>query len=290
MNCERYQIELEDFLYGELPATRAAEIKAHLASCADCRQVRASLEREAEIFTRYYERTELEPSAAMWEAIREQISGESHEARKSVSWLAGWREWLTFGTFGSALGSAALRQAVFATILIAVSVVATALYFSWNKKDGQPENLARSGQSAQTTSSSPSPGPSSTPKETPSEAPGNNDTSKESPKPQTPQTASNKPKLTRPLTEDELLHQQLARAEREYQNTIQLLDRRIARRKDSLDPAILAHYQTSLALINESIETSRRALRERPKDDIAAQFLLAAYARKVELMEEVAMR
>ena len=286
MNCERYQVELEDFLYGELKAARAAEIQSHLAACADCRRVRADLEREAEVFTRYYERAALEPSAEMWEAIREQISGEQPAARKAER--ARWREWLSFGAPGSVLGCAALRQAAFAAILIVISVTATALYFSM-RKDGHEQKVASEGAQP-TPTITPQPESSATPASTPRVPPSNDKpggalaSNQQTFVPKAPKAQP------RPLTEDELIRQQLARAEREYQNTIQLLDRRIARRKESLDPVLLAQFQSSLALIDNSIAASRRALREHPQDSTAGQFLLAAYARKVELMEEVATR
>jgi hypothetical protein len=284
MNCEQCQIELEDFLYGELKSARAMEIGSHLAACADCRRVRASLEREAEVFSRYHEQAALEPSSEMWEAVRERIGGRASVARRAESWLARWREWLSFGVPGSLLGSAALRQAAFAAILIAVSVTATALYFSMRENSGQPSSGGETVKSV-----TPQPEPSVTPTGTPGVPPSNNERPEQM---VSDQPAVHKPPkpAPRPLTEDELIRQQLARVEREYQQTIQLLDRRIARRKDNLDPALLAHYQSNLALIDNSIVASRRALREQPKDPIAAQFLLAAYARKVELMEEIAMR
>lgn len=287
MNCERCQVELEDFLYGELKATRGAEIQSHPAACADCRRVRADLERETEVFARYYERAALEPSAEMWEAIRERMSGDKAAARKAESWSARWREWLSFGALGSLLGSAALRQAALAAILIVISVTATALYFSMRKDSRQDLKASKSEQLP--LPSTPQPGTSPTPADTPrvpspNEKQGGTLALNQAFVPKAPKLPS------RPLTEDELIRQQLARAEREYQNTIQLLDRRIARRKDSLDPVLLAQYQSSLALIDNSIATSRRALREHPKDSVAGQFLLAAYVRKVELMEEVAMR
>lgn len=285
MNCERCQVELEDFLYGELKTVRASEMQSHLAACADCRRVRVDLEREAEVFARYYERAALEPSAEMWEAIREQIGGGQPATRKAESWAARWREWLSFGTAGSLLGSAALRQAAFAAILIVISVTATALYFSMRKDEVQQAVNSKQGPQTQPDTKLPEPGV------TPANAPRVPPVAEATPHPQVASNVPKAPKLpSRPLTEDELIRQQLARAEREYQNTIQLLDRRIARRKDSLDPVLLAQYQSSMALIDNSIAASRRELREHPKDSIAGQFLLAAYARKVELMEDVAMR
>jgi hypothetical protein len=84
--------------------------------------------------------------------------------------------------------------------------------------------------------------------------------------------------------------QQIARAEREYRNAIRLLDSAIAKRKEVFEPELIKQYESSLALIDSSIAASRRALRERPNDLAAGQFLLAAYARKVELMQDFSMR
>jgi hypothetical protein len=86
------------------------------------------------------------------------------------------------------------------------------------------------------------------------------------------------------------MNQQIARAGREYQKAIKMLDQAIAKRRDSLDPALVKQYETSLALIDKSIAESRQALRERPDDPTAGQFLLAAYAKKLELMQDIAIQ
>ena len=91
------------------------------------------------------------------------------------------------------------------------------------------------------------------------------------------------------LSEQELLVRQMARAEREYQGAIKMLDQAIAKRRDYIEPEAFKQYQNSLALIDNSIAQSKRALREQPNDLAAGQFLLAAYAKKVELMQTIAM-
>jgi hypothetical protein len=92
------------------------------------------------------------------------------------------------------------------------------------------------------------------------------------------------------LSEGDELAQQLARTEREYQNTIKLLERAIAKRRDGFAPEAFKKYESSLALIDGSIVQSKRALNKQPDDLAARQFLLAAYARKVELMQVIAMQ
>ena len=83
---------------------------------------------------------------------------------------------------------------------------------------------------------------------------------------------------------------QIARTEQEYIKAIRLLDRAIVKRKEALDLSVTSQYEASLALIDDSISKSRAALRKQPGDLAAGQFLLAAYARKVELMQEIAVQ
>jgi hypothetical protein len=288
MTCERCQVELEDFLYGEVSGTRAGEIKEHLVACAACATVRAELERERELFAQFYERTALEPTPEMWEAVRSRIRAEPapqplNETRE------GWFGGLTGGwALAWLLKPVVLRQAAFAVVLIALSVAVTTLLLKRNAKDG--DDFARGGGNV---AASPTPQTGLTPTPAPANelaGPGAQREETNSGQPAAPPPLRRMAPPARRLTDQELLNQQLARAEREYQNAIRMLDRAIVRRKDNLDPEIFKQYEGSLALIDNSIAESRRALRGRPNDLAAGQFLLAAYARKVELMQDIAMR
>lgn len=266
MNCTTCQNELEDFLYGELDSARAQALRAHLRMCTACTAHHAALEREQEIFTQYFEQTAPEPSDALWRTIQSRIHIEAPArvtfglAEPPASW------WQRF--FGNAVW---LRQTAFATALVLASVAATTMYFKWQAQP-QPANNPELATNVRTPQPSPTataaPAPTSIPKAT---AP------REVRQPQ--------PKLT----EEQALQNQLARAEREYQHAIKLLDRVIARRRDQLDPAVRQQYESSLALIDSSISESRRALRGDPNNAVSGQFLLAAYAKKLDLMRDIAM-
>jgi hypothetical protein len=262
MNCERCQSELEDFLYGELSEALAAGIRAHLGACMTCAVMRDEIERENELFARFYERTALEPSGQMWEAIRSRI--DAKPALQPAPSGGGWLTWL--------FRPAVARQMAFAAVLIALSVAATTFFL---KRDKEERQIAAN-QNPPVAVTTPQPAATPAPAMTPSPAP--------VVKPVQPLVRR------KPLTDQEILNQQLGRAEREYRNAIKMLDQAIVKRKDSLDPALFKQYESSLALIDSSIAESRRALRERPNDLAAGQFLLAAYARKVELMQDIAMR
>jgi Putative zinc-finger len=272
MSCELCRSELEDFLSGELSESRASEIRAHLASCGACASARGDLERENELFARYYDQTAAEPSSAMWESIRQQIRAETvplRDKKDDGGWLAGLAG---NGAFSWLFSSSMLRQAAFSLLLIALTVAVT----TWVLRRGRDE--LKQVENREMATASPSPATAATPPEI---------------MPPPKKSRADVPRATpraRPLSDQGLINQQIARAEREYRNAIKLLDSAIAKRKDGFDPELIKQYESSLALIDSSIAASRRALRERPNDLAAGQFLLAAYARKVELMQDFSMR
>ncbi len=282
MNCQRYREELEDYIYRELSEARSNEIKAHLAVCGACAAARDELEREHDIFAQFYEQTALEPGAEMWDAIRSRIGEEPRTTgERTAGRLSEWLGELPGGgVFSWLLRPAIVGQVAFAVVLIAISVATTTyLLKRGNRSAG---DLAANGPQVTVT---PAPGNTVTPAPVAALNPA-------APAPKQTPTQLTRRHLTpeKPLTEQEQLDRQIARAEREYQNAIRMLDRAIAKRRDTLDPGLIKQYQSSLALIDDSIDQSRRAMRERPNDLAAGQFLIAAYARKVELMQDIAMR
>ncbi|MGE0129694.1 MAG: anti-sigma factor [Blastocatellales bacterium] len=293
MNCERCQTELEDFLYGELGETRAAGVRSHLGECAACGAMRDDLERENEIFAQFYEQAAIEPSGEMWEAIRARISAEP-ESQSEAATEAGWLERLRAGTFGQRafgwlLAPAMLRQAAFAILLVALSVAATAIYLK-RGGNGATDTADNSPKVAPTPATHQGEAPTPVPSPSSDIADGGRKTINDTPSPKAAPQAINRPAPAPRLSDQELMNQQIARAEREYQKAIRMLDQAIAKRRDGLDPALVKQYESSLALINGSIVESRRAMRQRPDDPTAGQFLLAAYAKKLDLMQDVAMR
>lgn len=281
MNCETCQTELEDLLYGELAAVRAAALTEHLSGCNACRQARAALAREQEIFAAFYEQTALEPTDEMWQAIRARIKDDLEPAKAAQP---GWREKLR-RLFWPLLAPAMLRQVGLATLLVLVSVGLTALYFSTRKEVKPVVEL----QPSPTPGMAPAvtPVPTASPKQAPPRP-------QESGKPQlashkTPKVESKSAMPTKP-SDDELLTQQIAKATHEYQGAIRLLERTIAQRKTALDEGTIKQFEGSLAMIDASIAASRQAMQAHPNDPTAARYLLAAYSKKVELMQEIAMR
>lgn len=275
MNCERCQLELEDFLYGELTERLAVEVRQHLAGCMECAAERDRLEGENALFAEFYEQTVIDPLPESWDAIRARIA---EPVRQNHEHKAPW--WQTM--FGWMLAPTLARQAALAILLIAVSVGATV----WLMRRGNNETqIAKVTPSPTATPQTVEPNPKQV---EPPAAPANELAKVEPVKPK-PQS-KREPVPTRQLNETELLAQQLVRAEREYQTAIKLLDQAVAKRRGEIAPEAFKKYESSLALIDSSIAQSKKALKEFPNDVAAGQFLLAAYARKVELMQDVAMQ
>jgi hypothetical protein len=173
----------------------------------------------------------------------------------------------------------------FAALLVVLSVAATTIYLKLGE-NGEKNVATRGGESApaqpQQRGVTPTP-PVDVARD--GKKPNNGDLQPKGDRPLIKQAPP-----PRQLTDQELMNRQIARAEREYQKAIRLLDQAIAKQRDRLDPALIKQYESSLALIDDSINASRRAFRERPDNPAAGQFLLAAYAKKLDLMQDIAMK
>jgi hypothetical protein len=85
-------------------------------------------------------------------------------------------------------------------------------------------------------------------------------------------------------TPDELVRE----AEQKYVAAIAMLSRDVNSRRSRLDPKMAARFEQTLAAVERTINDTRRAVREHPGDPVAAQYMLTAYARKVDALREMA--
>ena len=71
-------------------------------------------------------------------------------------------------------------------------------------------------------------------------------------------------------------------AEQKYIAAIAILSRDVNRRRSQIDPTVLARFDSALSDIDRTIKETRRVVREHPDDPVALQYLLSAYAKKVD--------
>jgi anti-sigma factor RsiW len=79
----------------------------------------------------------------------------------------------------------------------------------------------------------------------------------------------------------------IQRAEQEYLEAIRLLTVIVEKRRPSIDPTLVRELEANLKAIDESIAATRKAYLAHPSDPELAQYMLAAYSKKVELLLEL---
>lgn len=100
-----------------------------------------------------------------------------------------------------------------------------------------------------------------------------------------PKSSAEETQATRNRDEGE----KLLPGEKQYLEVIASLDKNIKAGGDAvLRPAVRVDYERNLALLNRTIEDTRRVARRNPKDTDAVNFLLSAYQNKVDLLNTVA--
>lgn len=102
--CRKYEAQLEDYFEGKLEAAQAAEVDAHLRSCAACREA-VEVAREASGLLRAAIAPAPDPGAAFWanlrtaialaEAERESASLRAEDFWRSLEFLARRFAWST---------------------------------------------------------------------------------------------------------------------------------------------------------------------------------------------------
>jgi hypothetical protein len=95
-------------------------------------------------------------------------------------------------------------------------------------------------------------------------------------------------KKDRPATNPKTPHQLVREAEQKYLAAISMLSRSAARKRSQMDPVTLEKLDQAIVAINRTIAGTRKAVREHPDDPIAVQYMLTAYARKVDVLREMA--
>jgi hypothetical protein len=80
----------------------------------------------------------------------------------------------------------------------------------------------------------------------------------------------------------------IQRAEREYLAAIDTLGELVANLQPPMNAALRAELEQSLRIIDENLNSMREAFYTHPTDPELAHYLLAAYSRKVELLQEFA--
>lgn len=305
MKCEDCLDVIEEYFDKELGALSSIDVAAHLVACTTCAQAYEALKQEQMVYASY--KREVEVTPALWQGIQARIREEALQpvvaeeaAVESVGLLQRLRNFVA--TLHAPRFSPALAAAL---VIVAVGATVVVMNYLNSRSGNQPTTVATANKSGE-----PSPGPgnqnadagANSQSGTPVVSGGPEETPKEamvSPKKEnrvmpvkaTAEKVNPVPPSERqqPLVNSSQIAQKLVRdAEQKYLAAITLLKRDYDKRRTQLDPQFVAKMDAALTTIDNTIAETRKAVQQNPDDPIALQYMLAAYAKKVEVLKGVA--
>lgn len=300
MICRECVALLELYFDGELDQPASDDVRAHIYACPPCAGKYEKLRREQDFYLGYKCEGTTDPS--FWDGVFARVE-EKKDARGAVSFPAlRLRLYAAFGVLnGPRFSPALMATLLFAAVGLTVGVVKLSDSI---RETSDPEIVSHGVASQVPPAISPS-------KADEMPAPAGNDMmrvnvgkaggridqppvvsanlfekrSKGIPSASIEATRrSNRKPVSRPDSQTDVL---IRDAERKYIAAIALLSRDASRRLSRLDPETELRFKETLAAIDRTISGTRRAVREHPGDPVAVQYMMTAYAKKVEVLREM---
>ncbi|HZE72793.1 MAG TPA: hypothetical protein VE135_25050 [Pyrinomonadaceae bacterium] len=273
MNCEECQPVLEEYLDRELTREVVEAVDLHLGTCLKCNAEFRRLSAELEIFQAY--RPGIEVGNELWPGVLDRIR--THQTPRESLQGNRLREWVA-ALFGDP------RLSVPVTVALIVVAVITTVVLTRRVQSPETNNTANA-NAVQVDSSIDN---------SPTSAASQNNIYSE-PKSSSLRTQRartgryNERSVARASVSERQTSDQLVReAEKKYLSAIELLVRDVSRRHSQLDTESRVKLDQALASIDRTIAATRHVVRKHPDDPVAAQYMLAAYARKVDTLRTLA--
>jgi hypothetical protein len=319
MKCQDCELLLEEYFDGEAGERESAAVAAHLQTCAACTRAYEGLAAEQSLFAAYEREVEVTP--ALWAGVEARLRAGQRGGGGKVGFLQSLRGWLApllvAPRFSPAMTAAMVVVAVVATAVVMKSIGGSntkppviAQAGNEGKAAPQPANATPNANAGESPTPDPSSSPATAPFSSSPQATPQPKTTAPPPDPNRLQNAAGKrPKQgpvldksstgaaqplvaqadqnARPRVEtaaDKLVRE----AEQRYVAAIRILERDVKTRREKIDPNTLARFDETLASIDRTIAETRRTARQHGNDPVAVQYMLSAYAKKVEVMREMA--
>lgn len=294
MRCEECLPLVEVFFDGELDKRMTDIVAQHITACARCASEYQELEREQEFYNSY--ECDVQSPPDFWDNVIAQAAGESakpsnlsYRFRRLLARLP--------NNFSAPRFSATLTALI---VLVAIGITAgVMLYINSRGKIAGSQK-----ESAPAIASQPAPSKAARQDEQAKTAVvGQGEVEKDLNKRRFVQNRDER-RMTQSLamrrgivarvstkanaearnpTPDQLIRE----AEQKYLAAIAMLSRDASRHRNQLDAETAMRFERTLASIDRTITDTRRAVREHPGDPIAAQYMLTAYAKKVDVLREI---
>jgi hypothetical protein len=305
MKCEECEQVLEEYLDGELDGRATAAAKSHLASCAECANAYDSLLNEQNFYSAYERDVEVLPH--VWSGVAARIGERASDDEMSL--------FQRVSAFLAPLFNVPRFSPALTCALVIAAIALTVGVMRFNGSREVSKQLARNDQI--NVNSSAKPAIETTPRtdatqppvvaSTPVPANSLDDKADQKSAPQNRKSPANEERkrldntlngrarvfearntTTLPTTGEQTPEQLVHEAEQRYIAAIRLLQRDVAQRRSTLDAKTAARFDETLAAIDRSILETRRAVEQHAGDPIAAQYMLTAYAKKVDVLREMA--
>jgi len=278
MNCKESQLVLEEYLDGELVQDQADAVAEHLRHCATCSAVLNEQRAELAAYQDY--NAAIEVPGDLWHGVQSRLNVVEASVSRPVSRrIQGW--------FAGLFAAPRISLPVTLALVVAAVVVTTLIVkrAAPTMPDLATANkvtpaVAKNSDSAESPNgkgqldvppkaSEPKPGPALK-------------------QPVRPVNHSFPTGAVAETTAPQSADRLVSEAQKKYLAAITLLSREAARTRSQLDPETRTKLQQALDSIDRTLVATRQAVRENPHDPVAVQFMLLAYAKKVEVLKEMA--
>lgn len=286
---------LQSYVDGELSMEMVERVEAHAARCSLCAEALDEAASEMLMFTRAFAAdTPFDvPTVRLRERIDRAIAGTDApveiQKRKQGWTLSGW-----LAAFGELFKVSPQRAVGFASLIAVVAFAAIFATISLrrgeNSDKGQPV-IAKATPTPQPTASViPTPTPEKKQEDETGNGggPNNNSTKPAKQKKQPKEVLVPEPDQLPRIEQANYSYKPLP-GEQNYLKAIDSLTAEIqASDATAMKPSLRAEYERNLAVVDQAIDSTRRAARRNPRDADAVQFLYSSYQSKLDLLSAVA--
>jgi putative zinc finger protein len=291
MKCEQCKPMLDQFDDGELSQAVARDVSAHLAACSACDRHYQALRREQKLYQQYL--LEIESTPTLWDGLRSKIVelNAANANRRGGRLFRGVTPSFSTTRFNFAL------QASLALIIVGITI-GIVRYMTARDTPHQPENAQReSGVRVVQPFSVSTPTPSQIVRHDqprtsskselkrgwdPTKGTSKNGLMARNSGPRNIDTERQSQISTRtPVMRD------VRTAERQYLTALRVLSSDFEHRRAQFEPVELIRLESALAQLDRTIADTRRAVNRHPDDPILVQYMMTAYAKKVEVLRQL---
>ena len=262
MKCDECLKLLELYLDRELDRDARSQFIEHLTTCENCLAAYRRLENEAAFLAEHA--PAIDPSPAFWSRVSQQVQGVNDNIISS-------KETGSFGSFFRQLGGIRIGPVLTASIVIcSIALTGLVMHFTNRRNVTNPATAATQVETlaAKTALAAP-------------ESLLHSQTDR-------PKAVSKRTTRVSAAVREDASPEQLVRdAERKYLAAIAILSRDAVRKRSRSDPEQLMQFDQALNAVDRTIAGTRRAVRQHPRDPVAVQYMLTAYAKKVDVLRQM---